>query len=79
MEQKCQYPQGQKHHGDEIAAAVLMAKVATGKITESETTEAGNGKDPAAKALDAEGGKARVAKLALEQRAEIVRKAAARR
>lgn len=38
-----------------------------------------DGKDPAAKALGAKGGKARAAKLIPERRAEIARKAAAKR
>lgn len=72
-------PQGQKRPGDVIGAAIMVAKIATGEITESEATEADDGKDPAAKALGAKGGKARAAKMSPEQRAEIARKAAAKR
>lgn len=43
-------PQGQKRPGDVIGAAVMVAKIATGEIDESSTTEH-DGKDPAAKAL----------------------------
>lgn len=71
--------QGQKRPGDVIGAAIMVAKIATGEITESEAIEADDGKDPAAKALGAKGGKARAAKMTPEQRAEIARKAAARR
>ncbi|HEY0834357.1 MAG TPA: hypothetical protein VGE72_10660 [Azospirillum sp.] len=57
----------------------MVAKIATGEITESEATEADDGKDPAAKALGAKGGKARAAKMTPERRAEIAREAAAKR
>lgn len=72
-------PQGQKRPGDVIGAAIMVAKIATGEITESDATEADDGKDPAAKALGAKGGKARAAKMDPERRAEIARKAAAKR
>lgn len=72
-------PQGQKRPGDVIGAAIMVAKIATGEITESEATAADDGKDPAAKALGAKGGKARAARMTPEQRAEIARKAAAKR
>lgn len=72
-------PQGQKRPGDVIGAAIMVAKIATGEITESEATEADDGKDPAAKALGAKGGKARAAAMDPERRAEIARKAAAKR
>ncbi len=72
-------PQGQKRPGDVIGAAIMVAKIATGEITESEATEADDGKDPAAKALGAKGGKARSAALTKEQRAEIARLAASAR
>ena len=38
-----------------------------------------DGKDPAAKAMGAKGGKARAAKLTPEQRSDIAKKAAAKR
>lgn len=72
-------PQGQKRPGDVIGAAIMVAKIATGEISESDATEADDGKDPAAKALGAKGGKARAAKMDPERRAEIARKAAAKR
>lgn len=72
-------PRGEKRPGDVIGAAIMVAKIATGEIAESEATEADDGKDPAAKALGAKGGKARAQKLTPEQRAEIAKKAAAKR
>lgn len=57
----------------------MVAKIATREITESEATESDDGKDPAAKALGGKGGKARATKMTPEQRAEIARKAAAKR
>jgi hypothetical protein len=32
-------PQGQKRPGDVIGAAIMVAKIATGEITEAEATE----------------------------------------
>ncbi len=72
-------PQGQKRPGDVIGAAIMVAKIATGEISEVGHIEAGDGKDQAAKALGAKGGKARNAALTPEQRAEIARTAAAAR
>ena len=72
-------PQGQKRPGDVIGTAITVAKIATGEMTEAEAGEADDGKDPAARALGAKGGKARAARLSPEQRAEIARKAAAKR
>ena len=69
-------PHGQKRPADVIGNAVKVMRIATGE--EEEEFEA-DGKDPAAKALGAKGGKARAAKLTPEQRSEIARKAAAKR
>ncbi|WP_373086554.1 RNA-binding protein [Sneathiella sp.] len=66
-------PKGQKRPGDVIGAAVLVAKIATG---EAEENVKDDGKDPAAKALGAKGGKKRAKNLTPERRAEIARKAA---
>ena len=66
-------PKGQKRPGDVIGAAIKVAKIATG---EEEDIVKDDGKDPAAKALGAKGGKARAVKLTAEQREEIARKAA---
>lgn len=72
-------PQGQKRPGDVIGAAIMVAKIATGEIAESDASDVDGGKDPSAKALGAKGGKARAAKLDPQRRAEIARKAAAKR
>jgi len=72
-------PQGQKRPGDVIGTAIMVAKIATGEISESDAAEANDGKDPAAKALGSKGGKARAAKMDPERRAEIARQAAAKR
>lgn len=69
-------PQGQKRPGDVIGAAIMVAKIATVEIDESGATETDDGKDPAAKALGAKGGKAKSAALTPEERAEIARAAA---
>jgi len=66
-------PKGEKRPGDVIGAAIKIAKIATGEIEEDTDDD---GKDPAAKALGAKGGKARAAKLTAEQREKIARLAA---
>ena len=70
-------PQGQKRPADVIGNAVKVMRIATGE--EEEEYEDHDGKDPAAKALGAKGGKARAEKLTPERRSEIARKAAAKR
>lgn len=69
-------PKGEKRPADAIGLAVMIGKIATGEI-EDDTPD--DGKDPAAKAMGAKGGKARAAKLTPEQRSEIAKKAAAKR
>jgi hypothetical protein len=69
-------PKGQKRPADVIGNAIKIAKIATGEEDEALPDD---GKDPAAKALGAKGGKARAAKMTPERRAEIARKAAASR
>ena len=69
-------PHGQKRPRDVVSNAVKVMRIATG---EEEEEYEDDGKDPAAKALGAKGGKARAAKLTAEQRSEIARKAAAKR
>ncbi len=69
-------PQGQKRPADVVGNAVKVMRIATGE--EKEEFEA-DGKNPAAKALGAKGGKARASKLTAERRSEIARKAAAKR
>ena len=66
-------PQGQKRPADVIGNAVRVMRIATG---EEEEEFEDDGKDPAAKALGAKGGKARAAKLTPAERSEIARKAA---
>ncbi len=69
-------PQGQKRPADVTGNAVRVMEVATGQREEEFEDD---GKDPAAKALGAKGGKARAKKLTPERRSEIARKAAAKR
>lgn len=69
-------PKGEKRPADVIGAAVLVAKIATG---EAEDTVNDDGKDKAAQALGRKGGKARAEAMTPERRAEIARKAAAKR
>ena len=70
-------PQGQKRPADTVANAIRVAKILTGEIVEE--TDADDGKDKAAQALGRKGGAARRDKLSPERRAEIARKAAAKR
>ena len=69
-------PQGQKRPRDVVSNAVKVMRIATG---EEEEEYEDDGKDPAAKALGAKGGKARAKNLTPERRSEIARKAAAKR
>ena len=69
-------PQGQKRPANVIGNAVKVMRIATGEAEEEYDDD---GKDPAAKALGAKGGKARARKLTPEQRSEIARKAASAR
>jgi hypothetical protein len=66
-------PKGQKRPADVIGNAVKVMRIATG---EEEDTVIDDGKDPAAKALGAKGGKKRAANMTPERRAEIAKKAA---
>jgi len=66
-------PKGQKRPADAIGNAIKIAKIATGEI-EDEVKD--DGKDPAAKALGAKGGKKRAENLSPERRKEIAQKAA---
>jgi hypothetical protein len=70
-------PKGEKRPADAIGLAVMIGKIATGEETDPLPED--DGKDPAAKALGAKGGKARAAKLTAEQRSEIAKKAAKKR
>ena len=71
-------PRGEKRPADVIAAAVQIARIATGEIEEDlGTTD--DGKDKAAVALGRRGGAARAAKLSKKRRTEIAREAAQKR
>ncbi|MDB5542394.1 MAG: hypothetical protein JWQ89_4121 [Devosia sp.] len=70
-------PKGQKRPADAIGLAVRIARIATGE--EPEELPADDGKDKAAQELGRKGGKARAESMAPERRAEIARKAAAKR
>lgn len=69
-------PKGQKRKADVIGNAVLIGRIATGDVDDNVLDD---GKDPAAKALGKKGGAARAASMTPERRAEIARKAAAKR
>ncbi|MCE2510146.1 MAG: RNA-binding protein [Alphaproteobacteria bacterium] len=69
-------PKGEKRPADVIGAAVKVAKIATGEIEDSVDE---NGKNKAAVALGKKGGQARAKSLSKKKRAEIAKKAAAKR
>lgn len=70
-------PKGEKRPADVIGNAVHVMRIATGEAEEGAPVD--DGKDPAAKALGAKGGKARAAAMSPERRAEIAKAAAAKR
>ena len=65
-------PKGEKRPADVIANAVRVMQIATGEA--KETLEGEDGKD-----MGRKGGAARAASMTPERRAEIARKAAAKR
>lgn len=67
-------PQGQKRPGDVVGAAVMVAKIATGELPDDADDSKAHHREGGKK-----GGAARAAKLTPEERAEIARKAAAKR
>jgi hypothetical protein len=69
-------PKGQKRPADVISNAVKIMRIATG---EEEDTIVDDGKDPAAKALGAKGGRKRAENMTPERRAEVAKAAAAKR
>lgn len=69
-------PKGEKRPADVIGMSVMVAKIATG---EAEDAPEDDGKNKAAQELGRKGGKARAEKLSKEKRAEIARRAAAKR
>lgn len=72
-------PKGQRRPADVIGNAVRVMQIATGQIAEDAPRIEDEGKDPAAVALGRKGGKARANNLTKKRRAEIARKAAAKR
>lgn len=66
-------PRGEKRPADVIGAAIMVARIATGEI--SETPKSPSGKTRSGKA----GAQARANKLTKEERTAIAKKAAARR
>lgn len=70
-------PQGQKRPADVISNAVRVMRIATGE--EGEDVPPAPVKDEAAAAMGRKGGKARAEAMTPERRAEIARKAAAKR
>ncbi len=69
-------PKGEKRKADVIGNAVHIMRIATG---EEKDTAPDDGKDKAAQAMGRKGGAARAASMTAEQRAEIAKKAAAKR
>jgi len=69
-------PKGEKCPADVIGNAVKVIRIATGEEIEELPDD---GKDPAAKALGAKGGAARAKSMTPARRAEIAKKAAAKR
>ncbi len=70
-------PKGEKRPAGVISNAVKVMRIATGE--EEEFPAADDGKDKAAQSLGRRGGKARAASLSGKRRAEIAKKAAAKR
>ncbi len=69
-------PKGEKRPADAVGLAVLIGKIATGEVDDAPVDD---GKDKAAQAMGKKGGAARAATMTPERRAEIAKKAAARR
>ena len=70
-------PKGEKRPADVIGNAVHIMRIATGE--EAETHPDVGGKNPAAVALGKRGGRARADSMTAERRAEVAKKAAAKR
>lgn len=69
-------PKGEKRPADVIGNAVRIMQIATGEV---EDTTPDDGKDKAAQALGAKGGRRRAESMSPERRAEIAKAAAAKR
>jgi hypothetical protein len=67
-------PKGEKRPADVIGNAVRVMRIATGE--EEEAIVADDGKDPAAKALGAKGGKKRAETMTPERKRQVAKKAA---
>ncbi len=72
-------PKRPKRPADVIGNAVRVAQIATGEAEEEFEAEPETKKDEAAVALGRKGGAARAKNMTPERRAEIARKAAAKR
>jgi len=70
-------PKGERRPADVIGAAVKVMRIATGEETDPLPLD--DGKDPAAVSMGRKGGAARAAAMTPERRAEIAKKAAAKR
>ena len=70
-------PRGEHRPADVIGAAVKVMRIATGE--EEDAPPPDDSKDPAAVSMGKRGGTARAATMTPERRAEIARKAAAKR
>lgn len=68
-------PRGEKRPADAIGAAVMVAKIATGEIEDERDEKLSS----AAAELGRKGGQKRAENMTPERRAEIARKAAAKR
>ena len=68
-----------KRPRDPAQLAKLIVDIATGEVEDREPTPEERGKDPSAAAMGRKGGPARAASMTPERRAEIARKAAAKR
>lgn len=69
-------PKGEKRKADVIGNAVHIMRIATGEVEDATPDD---GKDKAAQEMGRKGGAARAASMTAEQRAEIAKKAAAKR
>jgi hypothetical protein len=69
-------PKGERRPADVIGNAVHVMRVLTGEIEDAIPDD---GKDPAAVTLGRKGGKARAESMSAKRRAEIAKKAAAKR
>lgn len=68
-------PRGEKRPADAVARAVMVAKIATGEIEDERDEKLSS----AAAELGRKGGQKRAENMTPERRAEIARKAAAKR